>query len=79
MVVTYGLPKSWSKKRKQAIIDGGYEEFPHVRGDIDNIVKSITDACNAIVYLDDIQIVDLRASKRYGETDKVDVWINELN
>lgn len=79
MVVTYGLPKSWSKKRKQAIIDGGYEEFPHVRGDIDNIVKSITDACNAIVYLDDIQIVDLKASKRYGETDKVDVWINELN
>lgn len=76
--ITYTLPKSWSKKRKQAVIDAQFKEHPHVRGDIDNIVKSITDACNKVAYTDDIQIVELRAVKQFGFTDKVDVYISEL-
>lgn len=33
------------------------------RRDLDNCIKSVTDACNEVVYLDDVQIVRLRASK----------------
>ena len=76
--VYYSIPKSFTKRDRDEIINSGYTVKPITRGDIDNIVKSITDACNGVVYDDDIQIVQLSASKNYGKVDCVHVTIEEL-
>lgn len=39
--------------------------YPHVRPDLDNYIKAIKDGLNGVVWLDDAQIVDLRALKSY--------------
>jgi Holliday junction resolvase RusA-like endonuclease len=46
-----------------------------VRTDADNVAKSILDACNGLVYLDDRQVVRLSVSKEWGETERVLVEI----
>jgi Holliday junction resolvase RusA-like endonuclease len=55
---------SWSKKRQAVALAGG--ERPTKRPDLDNQLKLITDAINGIVYRDDCQICEVRASKQYG-------------
>ncbi|MCZ2099574.1 MAG: RusA family crossover junction endodeoxyribonuclease [Anaerolineae bacterium] len=37
------------------------------RADLDNLVKAVSDGCNAIVWQDDAQIVALRSSVVYGD------------
>lgn len=51
-------------------------ESPCVRPDLDNYIKAILDALNGIAFKDDGQIVDLSATKRYGEP-RIEVSINE--
>ena len=59
----FPIPKSYSKKRKQAIMD--IEEMHTKKPDIDNCIKSITDALNNFAYDDDSQIVEITAKKNY--------------
>lgn len=73
--ISLAVPKSASKKRRAAMLAG--EELPLKRPDIDNVVKSITDALNTVAYHDDAQIVAIRASKRYNERDSVSVELRE--
>jgi Holliday junction resolvase RusA-like endonuclease len=40
------------------------------RPDIDNLVKSCTDGLNGIAYIDDAQITELKAIKRYHSGDE---------
>ena len=59
------IPKSWSNSKHLRAERG--EIAPVSRnGDIDNIAKSILDACNSLVYEDDAQVTTLTISKRYG-------------
>ena len=59
------VPPSWPKaKRAKAI---ACEHWPTSRPDLSNLVKSIEDACNAILYFDDAQIVSLQVLKLYAE------------
>jgi len=44
-------------------------------GDIDNLVKNIADSLNDIAYLDDSQIIDLSAHKRYSDRGMIIVTI----
>lgn len=60
-------PASFSKKKRAAALAG--EVFPMVAPDLDNIAKSILDACNGVVYLDDKQVVKLSVIKSYSERD----------
>lgn len=60
----YEIPKSMSKKDKQAVMDG--KLFPTKKPDADNIAKVICDALNGMAYKDDKQIVDLHLMKRYA-------------
>lgn len=40
---------------------------PIVKPDIDNYIKAILDACNQVVWVDDGQVIELVASKRYAD------------
>ncbi|MBI6020025.1 RusA family crossover junction endodeoxyribonuclease [Clostridium perfringens] len=65
IIAYYKIPKSYSKKRVQAIMYG--LEKPTKKPDADNIGKIILDSLNGIAYKDDSQIVDLRIIKQYTE------------
>ncbi|EJT6663995.1 RusA family crossover junction endodeoxyribonuclease [Clostridium perfringens] len=68
IIAYYKIPKSYSKKRVQAIKDG--LEEPTKKPDVDNIAKIILDSLNGIAYKDDSQIVDIRIIKKYTEDDE---------
>ena len=58
----FEIPKSYTKKKVQAIING---EIKPAKPDIDNIIKSILDGCNKIIFKDDVQIYSINATKSY--------------
>ena len=58
------IPKSWPKAKKQAAMIG---EIQHTgKPDADNVLKTVGDALNGIVWKDDSQIVSASINKRYG-------------
>jgi len=63
--ISYPIPASYSKTRKEDCLSG--LERPTKKPDIDNIVKAFLDSMNGIVYVDDAQVVDLFTTKVYGE------------
>ncbi|EPB8178470.1 RusA family crossover junction endodeoxyribonuclease [Clostridium perfringens] len=65
IIAYYKIPKSYNKKRVQAIRGG--IEYPTKKPDADNIGKIILDSLNSIAYKDDSQIIELRVIKRYTE------------
>ena len=67
------IPKSYSKKRVEACLND--LERP-MKKDLDNLIKSVADGMNKIVYKDDAQIVTIHATKVYGEP-YVEVMIKE--
>ena len=67
------IPESWSKKKKAMAISG--ELFPTTKPDLDNIVKSIKDGMNEIVFHDDSQVVQLIATKVYSEEPKAEIKV----
>jgi Holliday junction resolvase RusA-like endonuclease len=74
LYLRYTIPASYSKKRKEACLNG--VEYPK-KIDIDNVYKSITDAMNGIVYLDDSQIVEAHITKVYHEQAGVNIMVQE--
>ena len=58
----FEIPKSYSKKKVQAIING---EIKPAKPDVDNIIKSLLDGCNKIIFKDDVQIYAISATKSY--------------
>lgn len=73
----YSIPKSVSKKKRQAMLDKRIR--PTKKPDFDNIGKVICDSLNGIAYRDDAQVVDSMVRKFYGEIPKVVVTIEEIN
>ncbi len=53
-------------------------EFPTVKPDIDNQIKSILDGLNRLAYSDDKQIVEVKASKKYAERNFIKVKLEKL-
>ena len=76
LYLRYAVPTSYTKKRKEDCLMG--REFPK-RIDLDNVYKSITDAMNGIVYVDDSQIVEAHIKKVYAETCGADVMVQECD
>ena len=72
----FSIPKSTSKKKKELMLNG--EIMHNKRPDIDNCIKSITDALNEIAYKDDNQIVKIQASKFYSDEPRTVVFIKEI-
>ena len=57
----FEIPKSYTKKKVQAIING---EIKPAKPDLDNIIKCI-DGCNKVIFKDDVQIYSITATKSY--------------
>jgi Holliday junction resolvase RusA-like endonuclease len=70
------VPKSYPKKRLEACLSGS--EKPTKKPDWDNVAKSVADAMNGIVYLDDTQIVVAKVTKTYAVEAGVDVVVSEV-
>jgi len=73
--ITLPIPLSYSKKRSEECLSGF--ERPTKRPDLTNIIKSIEDGMNGIVYKDDSQIVSLHSTKVYGTIGLVEVLVKE--
>lgn len=72
----YGIPKSWSNKKKTGAIKGLI--LPTKKPDVDNIAKVVCDALNGVAYKDDSQIVRLFVHKRYSHVPRVEVEIFDI-
>ena len=74
IVAYFAIPASASKK-KQAQMSSS-EIRPTKKPDMDNIVKVISDALNAIAFRDDSQIVDCQVRKFYSSQPRIVVSIH---
>lgn len=58
------VPKSISAKKRDRMLSG---DIRHAgRPDLDNLIKFVLDAANGLLFLDDSQIFEIFAQKRYG-------------
>ena len=61
--IYYSVPKSYSKRKIEAIKDG--TDYPMKKPDSDNVAKIVLDSLNKIAYDDDKQVVELTILKRW--------------
>lgn len=66
---------SISKKERARRLSGVHR--PTVKPDLDNYIKSASDALNGIIWADDNLIISLQADKFYSERPRLVVEINE--
>lgn len=66
---------SISKKERSRRLSGVHR--PTVKPDLDNYIKSTSDALNGILWADDNLIISLQADKFYSERPRLVVEINE--
>ncbi|PTJ72049.1 RusA family crossover junction endodeoxyribonuclease [Staphylococcus hyicus] len=66
--------KSWSKKLLSTML-GSYKR---TKPDLDNLLKTVLDAGNEKLWKDDNQIVEIRTFKKYSDTARTVLVINEL-
>lgn len=76
LTITLGIPSSWSKKRRQEALSGFLH--PTKKPDTDNCIKAIFDGLNGIVWVDDVQVVEVIARKCYGEVPGVLVRVEPI-
>lgn len=77
IIAGLSIPSSKSKKWKQEAMDG--KEKPTKKPDVDNIVKTVTDALSGVIYKDDKQITSLVVGKIYSEPPGVALVIKALD
>jgi len=73
------IPKSWSRAKKQEARDGLIRPMAIGDPDTSNLLKSIEDGCEGVLWVNDTTIVDygtvddLPMGKRYSDTPRVEV------
>ena len=55
----FGLPKPKSAPRRKRV-------WPDKRPDLDKLTRAVLDALTYVVFADDSQVIEIRASKDYG-------------
>ena len=73
IIAYYAIPASASKKKQRQMESG--EIRPIKKPDLDNVVKVVADALNAVAYRDDTQIVDCQIRKFYSTQPRIEVTI----
>ncbi|QTH44934.1 RusA family crossover junction endodeoxyribonuclease [Cohnella sp. LGH] len=77
MVTAYrSIPKSFSKKKAAAAEAG--EVYPISKPDADNYLKGVKDALKGVMWVDDSQVVDAYARKRYSFKPRIEVKIRQI-
>ncbi len=71
---SFTVPKSKPKTYRNMALNGIIQ--PTTKPDMDNIIKSICDALNGVLWHDDKQVVWVLASKAYGAEDYVQVFVH---
>lgn len=75
--IIFETPSSWNKAQKIAAIEG---KMPHVSTpDTSNVLKMIEDGMNGVVYYDDAQIAEIFVRKRYGQGERVEVMVEQMD
>ena len=69
------IPKSTSKAKVEEMLENKIS--PTKKPDIDNIIKIVLDAMNKFAFKDDTQVTKLEVEKKYAETSKIYVKIEE--
>lgn len=67
------IPESWTKRKREEALAG--RSWPLTKPDLDNILKSIGDGCNGVLWVDDKQITSVTMSKSYSTTPAVVVMV----
>lgn len=76
VIAYFEPPRSTSKRMRASMLDG---DVPYTKKpDIDNIIKSVTDALNEVAYADDSEIIAVYGFKCYGEYAHTDVVITKI-
>ena len=70
----YAIPKSATKKRRERHMGRPHCQKP----DGDNVLKSIADSLNGVIYRDDRQAFRMSISKTWGERDGFRVTVREI-
>jgi Holliday junction resolvase RusA-like endonuclease len=73
--VTFPVPASYSKKRTETCLIG--QEKHTKKPDLDNVIKSVIDGMDKIVFENDSQITSIHSTKVYGEVAKVEVVVRQ--
>ena len=53
--------------------------LPTKKPDIDNIIKGVADSLNKVIYVDDTQIVALKAYKFYSDRPRIEIFIRRVD
>ena len=69
------IPQSYSKKRSEACLNGSEKHIK--RPDLDNLIKSVLDGMNGVVFKDDSQITSLHCTKVYSNVAGVNILVKE--
>jgi len=64
--LTFLLPRPAGHTGKRGLLPSA-PAFPHRKPDIDRLARACLDALTGVVYLDDAQVTDLVARKRYAD------------
>lgn len=75
--IRISIPASWSGKRKGMAQRG--EIAATKRPDADNVEKAVFDGMNGVVWVDDVQVVQVSKRKRYADVPGVVVIVRELD
>ena len=73
----YTIPKSESKRKRQAMLDRVI--LPMKKPDVDNLVKVYMDAGNGVIFDDDAQVTSIGVRKFYSDKPMVVVTIESVN
>ena len=75
--IYYSVPKSYSKRKIEAIKDG--TDYPMKKPDCDNVAKIVLDSLNKIAYDDDKQVVELTVIKRWTfDNERIEFEMEEI-
>lgn len=67
--------KSWPKKKLSEML----MRYKNTKPDLDNLLKTVLDAGNDRLWLDDNQIVDIRTHKKWDSTARTVLIVEELD